>query len=81
MHHIAVVRNAVKVSRLSSCNLTLSHVHVYSAASDREVGLSLPNAVTFNTGPHVVLTPIHKITSLQFMTIIFATVINCNVNV
>lgn len=46
MHHVVVVRNVVKLSRLFSRNLTLSPVHMSSATSQRVVALSLPKAET-----------------------------------
>jgi hypothetical protein len=45
-----------------------------------QVVLHLPSAVTFDTVPHVVLTPSHRISSLLLHNCNVAAVMNCNVN-
>jgi hypothetical protein len=44
------------------------------------VALNLPNALTFNTVPHIAVNPNHKIILLLFHNFNFATVMNHNVN-
>ena len=43
--------------------------------------LNLPNAATFNTVPHVMVTPNHDITLLQLYKCYIATAMNPSVNI
>jgi hypothetical protein len=53
----------------------------YLLDDSRAVALSLPNAVTFNTVPHVVVTPNHKVIMLLLHNCNFATIMNHHVNI